>query len=283
MTVDFLTNLVGRDELVSRPDHPLLLRGPDALVGVEDSLCAVFEPHGLEERNPAHLATRLIASRLALPRSARTLLVLSRRQESRFAAIANQFSLTTNRSDQSLRLFLRSHDFGQTRPLELESFVAGQKRFDAAMEVTRFAFFLNRRSSESLRAGKLFRDTRVSRRLSLKGLHYDPRNRVVVQGIETSLLTAESKSNLIRQVNSTLSGNVLESFDLVEGLPQEKSTYRHSAVASAGEKLLDLRSKAVYAAALTGTAVIFGSKAEVIEETLSHFSERFEKFGAEDV
>lgn len=281
MTIDFLTNLVGRDELVSRPDHPLLLRGPDALVGVENSLCAVFEPHSLEERNPAHLATRLIASRLALPRSARTLLVLSRRQESRFAAIATQFSLTTNRSDQSLRLFLRSHDFGQTRPLELESFVAGQKRFDAAMEVTRFAFFLNRRSNESIRAGKPFRETRVSRRLSLKGLHYDPRNRVVVQGIETSLLTAESKNNLIRQVNSTLSGNVLESFDLVEGLPQEKSTYRHSAVASAGEKLLDLRSKAVYAAALTGTAVIFGSKAEVIEETLSHFSERFKSFGAE--
>ncbi|OCI97026.1 hypothetical protein A6U86_15550 [Rhizobium sp. AC27/96] len=159
--------------------------------------------------------------------------------------------------------------------MEREAFAAGQKRFDAAMEVTRFAFFLNRRSTERRYSSKPFREARVNRRLSLKDLHYDPRNRVVVQGIETSLLTAESKNNLVRQVNSTLSGNVLESFDLVEGVPQEKTTYRHSAVASAGEKLLNLRSKEVYAAALTGTAVLFGSNSEVIEETLSHFSERF--------
>ncbi|TAY34674.1 hypothetical protein ELH93_19530 [Rhizobium leguminosarum] len=207
-------------------------------------------------------------------------MIFSRGQEGRFAAIANQFSLATNRSDQALRLFLRSKDFGQTRPVEREAFNAGQKRFDAAMEMTRFAFFLNRRSGERRHPDKSLRKVRVNRRLSLQGLHYDPRNRILVHGIETSLLTAESKNNLVRQINSTLSGNVLESFDLVEGVPQEKSTYRHSAVASAGEKLLDLRSKEVYAAALTGTAVLFGSREEVVEETLSHFSERFGQLGA---
>lgn len=275
MALNFLSNLVASSELVFNPDHPLLLRGPDALVSYGTALCAVFEPHSLEERNPAHLASRLIASRLALPRSTRTLLVLTRSQEPRFTEVEGQFGLTTNRSDQSLRRFLRSDDFGRTLPVERDTFALVGKRFDAAMEVTRFAFFLNRRVDDESRVTRRFSEKPIRRRIAMNGLHYAPRNRALVNGVEASLIGARSKHNFVRQVNAALSGNLLDTFYLSGGVPVEKAAHNHAVVVEHGETMLSLHSKEVYASAFSGTAVVAGSSDEVLRETMEHFKERF--------
>lgn len=59
--------LSGRFRVAIRPDHPLILGGPDLLAGGRGSLCAIFvQKHGEQER-PNDLLTRLANTRLALP------------------------------------------------------------------------------------------------------------------------------------------------------------------------------------------------------------------------
>lgn len=63
---------------VLAPDHPLLLRGPDVLVGGEGVLTAVYIPGVVErERSQDNLRTRYILSRLALPPHTRHVLAWS--------------------------------------------------------------------------------------------------------------------------------------------------------------------------------------------------------------
>ncbi|MBW9051074.1 hypothetical protein [Rhizobium mesosinicum] len=55
------------------PDHPLLLSGPDILVGSEGVLFAIFVAKKSETNRPKELTARLTATRLALPDHARCL------------------------------------------------------------------------------------------------------------------------------------------------------------------------------------------------------------------
>src|SRR5713101_8321070 len=62
--------------VVSSPDHPLLLRPADLLVGGDGWITAVFLPHARERRDPRRLADRLLLNRLALPARTRCLLIV---------------------------------------------------------------------------------------------------------------------------------------------------------------------------------------------------------------
>jgi hypothetical protein len=61
--------------IVSGPDHPLLLRAADLLVGGKGSLTAVFVPTAREKTDPDLLRARLTLNRLALARDARPVLI----------------------------------------------------------------------------------------------------------------------------------------------------------------------------------------------------------------
>lgn len=62
-------------DIVTRPDHPFLILGPDALVASRGRLWAIFIPHDHEYRNPQQLLIRQGLTRLALgPRSRSALL-----------------------------------------------------------------------------------------------------------------------------------------------------------------------------------------------------------------
>jgi hypothetical protein len=70
-----------RDELpssyviVAAPDHPLLIEGPDVLVGGEGNLVAVFTPKASERHSRERLSVRFVLSRLALPPQTRYVLL----------------------------------------------------------------------------------------------------------------------------------------------------------------------------------------------------------------
>ncbi|RVJ45852.1 hypothetical protein CN176_03445 [Sinorhizobium medicae] len=273
MSVEFLTDFLPREQIVVRPDHPLILRGPDALVGGAENLCAIFEPQSIELQNPSHLVTRLISARLALPRYTRTVLLLKRGQEARFSALEKEFGLTTDRADRALSSFLTSsRDFGRSRPMDPDSQASAIKSFERSMEIVNFAYRLER--TVTARRGKsppISGEMPLHRRLSIGPFHYSPRNRVSIEGVEASILHARSRSNLARQLNATLTGHLLETYYLDNGVPYPKGAMftRMAAVAEADE-LLDHRSKQVYAAAFLGTALI-PATSDVVLETASHY------------
>ena len=71
-----ITAAVGRmAQSVVRPDHPLLLHPPDALVAVRSGLIAAFVPTVAEIRQPERLEARIALSRLALPQNLLVVLV----------------------------------------------------------------------------------------------------------------------------------------------------------------------------------------------------------------
>lgn len=273
ISVDFLGEIVPRNQIVFRPDHPLLLRGPDALIGGPENICAVFEPHSIEFQNPAHLITRLMSARLALPRFARTVLILGRDEEMRFSGLESEFGLTTNRSDRSLRRFLSSPtDFGNSRPMEFGVQASAGKSFDRSMAIVNFAYRLERVTTDTIEKAPAFKVERVlSRKSSTGQFHYRPRNRVSVDGVEASLLSARNRPNLARQLSATISGHLLDTYALDSGVPYPKRImHTHMAVAVGGADLVTVRGKEVQAAAFLGIALLPTDKSNVVRETVSH-------------
>ena len=133
------------DEIVERPVHPLLLRAPDFLLGSEGIISALFTPQALEHGNPAHLLSRLIASRLALPNKSKMILLLSPDDQSRFTSLSKEFALTTGFNDQALYSFIRDQrDFGLSAPMDPDIQRAAVKQFDVTYAATENAFRLSR-------------------------------------------------------------------------------------------------------------------------------------------
>jgi hypothetical protein len=63
-------------ELLPRPDHPLLIDGPDYLAGRVGSLIAVFVARSAEEHSYARLTSRFVLARLAYPAHTQWVLVV---------------------------------------------------------------------------------------------------------------------------------------------------------------------------------------------------------------
>jgi hypothetical protein len=74
---EVVESLADRDNAVAYPDHPLLVRGPDVLAGLDDGLTAFFlyTEDGLKPGSPVGRA-RTLLSRLALPQDATFVLVV---------------------------------------------------------------------------------------------------------------------------------------------------------------------------------------------------------------
>lgn len=78
-----------RYTVATQPDHPYLLTGPDALIGGNGVLVAVFTPKAAERRTPEELLIRLTASRLALPGHAHCILMVNRTTEGVVSSISD--------------------------------------------------------------------------------------------------------------------------------------------------------------------------------------------------
>lgn len=126
--------------VVTTPDHPFLLRGPDALVSLPGSLVLLFVPLAHELAQPAAFLARLALSRYAYPSSARCVLVMD--QDERIAAaevVRNFHEVIRARDVHSIGRFVYSKGANpnRVRPIPLDvrdEFVA---RFLSAEQITR--------------------------------------------------------------------------------------------------------------------------------------------------
>lgn len=61
---------IDRAVIADRPEHPWLYRNPNALIGYQGRLVAIFQPMARERKNPDFLLARLLAARISLPKEA---------------------------------------------------------------------------------------------------------------------------------------------------------------------------------------------------------------------
>jgi hypothetical protein len=133
--------------IVSGPDHPLLIEGPDALVGGIGGLLAVFLVKSKERVRPELLKVRYILSRLALPPNARLVLVLSEAKDEGIAQrLGSSFAtiLTWQSRHELAKISRDTHFVGFQRklPPEVTEFV--RHRYEDALYATRLMQRANR-------------------------------------------------------------------------------------------------------------------------------------------
>ena len=125
--------------IVTAPDHPLLVEGPDLLIGGEGSLVAVCTPKASERTMPSSLAVRFILSRLALPpRTAYVLLWPDHQDDATNKYNPRNFGavLPWHRR-RELAKIVKDKNFAASRralPVEIIDFV--RQRFSDVYEVT---------------------------------------------------------------------------------------------------------------------------------------------------
>ncbi|WP_146090421.1 hypothetical protein [Rhodopseudomonas palustris] len=265
----FFFNYVPGNQRVERPDHPFLLRGPDVLVGGPDNLCAIFAPQAIELRNPAHLLARMIAARLALPGFARTALIFKKPEQHRLSFLSPHFGLTTTESDPHLIQFLNSpNDFGNSEPMKPDIQSWSSRNFDLCMQVVRMAYRAERVSRAGGRDGRsvVLRDY-DRRRISMGGVQYSPRNRIIVGNVSSSIISAKSQSNMRRQLNAALTARLLSAYQLDRGVPYPLlDAVPELAIAPDALDLFTLRGKEVYALAFSGVALLPTSNQGIVSE-----------------
>lgn len=133
--------------VVSGPDHPLLIEGPDALIGGEGGLLAVFMPKAKERKRPDLLEVRYILSRLALPPDARHVLVLGEAQPGdAIERLGRNFATVLDwRSRRELAKISRDRNFiGAQRKLPPEVTAFVHHRFADTLQATRVLQWMNR-------------------------------------------------------------------------------------------------------------------------------------------
>jgi hypothetical protein len=96
--------------VVSNPDHPLVLRPPDLLIGGNGRSVALFIPTSVERGNESKLKNRIILNRLALPAHTHFVLVLDSAAEWMRDDFGADFSQTIELEEAptSMRRLVRS-------------------------------------------------------------------------------------------------------------------------------------------------------------------------------
>lgn len=133
--------------IVSGPDHPLLIEGPDALIGGEGGMLAIFMLKAKERARPDRLEVRFILSRLALPPDTRHVLVLEEAmQVGTVEGLSRNFATVLGWDRRrDLAKIARDKEFvGEQRmlPPEVAAFV--QHRYADALQATRVLQWMNR-------------------------------------------------------------------------------------------------------------------------------------------
>lgn len=267
----------GEDAVVNNPEHPLLLRSPDLLTAINGSLTAVFTPHVLEERNPAHLVTRLIACRLALPAHTKTALLLEESQESRFGSSYAEFSLVTTPADGAVKAFLADqHDFRSTPQIEPAVKKFAVKQMDRALAASELGFRASRViKRKHFRADIQVenRDRRIRRKITAGDLEYSPMNRTIIYDNVVSILDAGTKSSLKRQIDLTSSGYLLESYRSEYGYIHPVRDEPHMAIAYHADEIFGLRNRITTASAFSGIFLVPSDDPEVAERAVSRWNQ----------
>ncbi|ANK87409.1 MULTISPECIES: hypothetical protein [unclassified Rhizobium] len=99
-----LARSLGSDFItVTSPDHPLVLRSTDILIGGRAGLTAIMFATEAEKRQSRYFRSRLVLNKLALPQETRFIFVSAPGDEFLISGVTNEFSAILSFDDQSLR------------------------------------------------------------------------------------------------------------------------------------------------------------------------------------
>jgi hypothetical protein len=143
-----LRNELSEFVVATVPDHPLLMRGPDFLIGGDSTLTAVFSPSKAEQRDNRLLANRLTLSRLAMPPHSRNILLLPEEPQGLDGGkFSDDFAAVIEWRDRSeISKIARDSEFeGSQREIPKEIQRAAMRQFSDVMQITSVMRYLDER------------------------------------------------------------------------------------------------------------------------------------------
>lgn len=191
--------LTSNFQIVREPDHPLLIRGPDILIGSDRGLLCVFLPSSDERTSNSSLQTRLILSRLAMPPATCNVLVLEAELDQSLGdKLGHDFSevLSLDESKELVALSKEAAVIGERTFLPHEIIVGARAKFADLFQVTRAMRLVEqrRRKDNNLLAQRV-NPSKPARRSDTRYLAED----VVVAEFGEGRISTNSVAPLARQ------------------------------------------------------------------------------------
>ncbi|HEX8240250.1 MAG TPA: hypothetical protein VF574_10975 [Allosphingosinicella sp.] len=190
--------------------------------------------------------------------------------EGRFDKLFYDFGLISTVSDRTISKFIAdSRDFGNSLPMDAKIQALAGDSYGTALEVSERAFRLARIQQGPKAVVAAYEPfSRIPEHIVSGHLSYDPRNRARFANYEVSLLNARRKSGLVRQLNVTSSGHLLESYQLDRGIPIPRTVRTHVAVAEHADEVMSVRSRTIHTVAFAGVAVVPTQDPLVVEQAI---------------
>lgn len=212
--------LDGSFHVVARPDHPMLLSGPDLLIGGEGRLTAALLLDGKESEKS--LLARITATRLAMPSTTRLLALLTEDTEPPPQILDHFDSSASERDWQEIQFYATS----DARPKVDQAALSESKRKHT--EKYAFAMLLTtlRRKHEltTVEPETVIRELANTGRSDPVGSTKMPQLRwpsTRVQGAYVASLSSRHKP--VQQLRTLCSTGLVDSYALDTGIPYQKS------------------------------------------------------------
>jgi hypothetical protein len=274
------------------PEHALIFRGPDAVLSAPHNICALFLPNASERKNPAHLASRLIATRLAYPAETRCVLVPDSGKSE--WDLRKDFDASLPGSDQKLIEFIRTPE--ETGKPPADAFRQNTiDRFDRALRTSLLSYRLQRfeakRPAEERRRPVRKSDLFISdSRIDFRHDTIRQRDRYLFREVPLILATGRGRNALLRRTRSTADVQFIFDYGLDNGaIYSKRSSQVALLVVEHWTNLFDENSKAVMAAAFAGIALAPSTDPEEIEMFIAKTrtikgpsGNAFDDFGGDD-
>ncbi len=246
------------------PDHPLLMRGPDFLIGGDGLLTAVFSPSQAEQRDHRLLANRLMLSRLAMPAHTRNILLLADEPQGLSASgFSNDFAAVFEWQDRGeINKIARDSRFkGLQKEIPEEIRRAARRQFSDVMQITSVMRYLDEKRTYEY----------VDSENNIKGgISFPEKN---IASIELGKRKIDSKN-----VSALINKQVNESYVLDSSVPYpSQNLYYGLAIV---QNLPEFRSdpdKLIRAAAFGGWAIISERQRNAAPDLLKKLAARREQ------
>lgn len=252
--------------VVTEPDHPLLLKGPDILIGGGGNLTALYLPTIQEINQNGLLRARYILARLALPSSTRHLLLQPEKASQQVAGLSEQFAIGLEWAERLdvVRIATDANFRGKQRDLPQEIVNQTGERFAET--------YLAVRSNQWLTA-------RIGGPFSREDFEPVERARLVdhgptIEGVRENYFKGETL--LLQSVKSLIAKTTNESFKPEDTVPLQSEEHWRCDVAAVDD-VAAFRGdpeKTLRAAAFAGWALLENLPRERVGAAASHLRKR---------
>jgi len=267
--------------VVANPDHPLLMRSADVLIGGSSLMTAAFLPTSEERSDPKKLSARLILNRLALPNHTRCVLVIEEADRSLANRFGNDFAAIvpwTRRGDVA-KVAKDSVSPAVHRDVPFESVAEAQRDFSNGMRIMRVVARVARRPFTSAygEPSASFGPTR-SERVSAKsgGRPTDPPSKSQFRSGDAVIPVTDFSGQVPDSlaVAKLISDQVSVRYGLDTGIPIRRDGLTGLAIVEDWPTRNHEREKLIHAAAFAGWAFVLDSQRQQLPKLARRVTER---------